>query len=120
MRNTVAARNAAHGFQIDANGASLDITDSAAHNGNVGFRAFSEGTSGVNMHLERCLASGNSFGIYAYASSGTGTVRVSNSVITNNTSGVFVQTGGSIQSRGNNTLESSGINNTFPATYTAK
>jgi len=121
VRNTVAARNGNNGFLVSANGASLDITDSAAaHNGTVGFYASSSGTSGANMHLEKCLASGNQFGIYADASSGTATVRVSNSVITNNTNGVFAGAGGSVQSRVNNTLESNGSFNTIPATYTAK
>lgn len=80
----------------------------------------STGTSGVNMHLERCQASRNDYGIYAEATSGTATVRVSNCIVTNNNNGVLAGTGGSIQSRGNNTLESNGSANTFPATYTAK
>jgi len=122
VRNTVAARNGDHGFLVEADGASLDITDSAAaNNGGAGFFAYSTGTSGANMHLERCLTSSNSSGIAAGGNLGTGTVRVSNAVITNNTFvGVSSQPGGSIQSRGNNTLESNANNNTFSASYTAK
>jgi len=121
VRNTIAARNGSSGFFVFANGAGVDITDSAAvNNGDSGFFAYSSGTSNVNVHLERCLASRNEFGINALADSGTATVRVSNCVITNNTAGVIADPGGSIQSRGNNTLESNGSGNTFPASYTAK
>jgi hypothetical protein len=121
VRNTIAARNGQTGFLLSADGAALEIIDSAAaHNGNAGFLAFSNGTSNVNMHLEHCLASRNGYGIYAGGQSGTGTVRVSNCVITNNSAGVFVDAGGSIQSRGNNTVEQNFENNTFIATYSAK
>jgi len=121
VRHTIAARNVGDGFNVFADGVGLNITDSAAaNNGSLGFYAGSIGPAGVNIHLERCEASRNDYGIYAEATSGMATVRVSNSVITNNSNGVFAVTGSTIQSRGNNTLESNGSNNTFPATYTAK
>jgi hypothetical protein len=69
------------------------------------------------MHLERCRASRNGYGIIADVVSGTATVRVSNRVITNNDEGI---SGSTIPSRGNSTLENNGSGNTFPASYTAK
>jgi len=121
VRDTTAALNGASGIYLVTNAAGVDITDSAAvNNGDFGFYAQSNGTSGVNMHLERCLSSRNNTGIRSEASSGTATIRVSNCLITNNGAGVTAGTGGSIQSRGNNTLENNVSGNTFPASYTAK
>ena len=61
----------------------------------------------AELNIENCMVVNNGTGLLAAAISGngTGTIRVSNSTITNNQRGVFVAVGGNILSRGNNTLE---------------
>lgn len=120
VRETLAANNS-YGFFLFADGATLDITDSSAvNNGNSGFVAYSVGGSGVNMNMERCVASRNVSGVFAQTTAGAATIRVSNSTITNNDTGVFAGLNSSVLSRTNNTLESNGSGNTFPGTYDAK
>jgi hypothetical protein len=118
--HTVAANNGGRGFML-FNDAALDITNSAAvNNGSQGFGAAGVSSAGATMHLERCLASANNIGVRSEAPGGPATVRVSNCTIANNATGVQAASGSTIQSRGNNTLESNGSGNTFAATYTAK
>ena len=98
VKDTIASGNAAHGFLANA---------------------FSQP---VEINLEGCVASGNGgFGIFSTIGIGdTAIVRVSNCSVTGNTTGVSADSGGSILSRGNNTVEGNTANGTFTGTYTAK
>ncbi len=72
------------------------------------------------MNVENCLVTNNGgTGIFSYQNGGTTTVRVSNTTVTDNATGVanFV---GQILSRGNNTVEGNGANGAFTGTFTAK
>lgn len=69
------------------------------------------------LNLESCLVANNGFGIISNA--GT-TVRVSNTTVTDNETGLDA-IGGNLLSRSNNTVEGNGITNgTFTGTYGAK
>jgi hypothetical protein len=95
------------------------VRDSIAAGNYVGF-----GTTTVKekllteMVIENCLVTGNDMGIRSYATAGTGIVRVSNSTITNNSTGVQAIGSGMILSRANNTLEGNESNGVFSGLFT--
>jgi Periplasmic copper-binding protein (NosD) len=69
----------------------------------------------AELNVENCLVSGfKDFGIFADTNS---RIRVSNSTITNNGTGVSSSGNGIISSRGNNTLEGNGFNGVFNAQF---
>jgi hypothetical protein len=80
-------------------GARATISRSVASgNGDFGFKGQFPGTE---LNIEECVLSNNTNGI---VSASDATVRVSNSVVTNNTGAGFLHSGGTFESRGNNTL----------------
>ena len=91
----------------------------ASGNTGTGFTA-SSGSTPVELNLEGCVVSGNTYGIFASSTSGTATVRVSNCSITGNGTGISPGANGSILSRGNNTVEGNSTDGTFSGSYAAK
>ncbi|HZS05078.1 MAG TPA: NosD domain-containing protein [Blastocatellia bacterium] len=73
-------------------------------------------TIGSDLTLEGCVISGNAIGIETHVAAN---IRVSNSTVTNNGTGLSVL-GGTILTRGNNTVENNSSNGSFSGTYTAK
>jgi hypothetical protein len=71
---------------------------------------------GGELNIERCVTANNAFGVFSWS----GTMRVSNTTITDNTAGGVSVVGGSILSRTNNTLEGNGSNGSFTGTFSAK
>ena len=68
------------------------------------------------------MAANNSFaGIFADGTPGTSVIRVSNTTVTNNNIGLTFNPGGSILTRGNNTVEgNSSFDGTFTGSYQPK
>jgi parallel beta helix pectate lyase-like protein len=95
-------KNAVYGLLVNAAGARVSIADSvSSENGNGMWDASGQ------LNVERCLVANNAAGIAAINSNAT--VRVSNSTITNSTgSGLFINSGATMQSRGNNTVRGNG------------
>jgi hypothetical protein len=85
----------------------------AAGNTSVGFRG--AGTS--QMTLEDCLTVGNGYGILTSESA---VVRVSNSSIVNNGTGLYRSGSSSIQTRSNNTREGNTTDGSFTTTFSAQ
>ena len=112
--------NNVYGVFADAN-VRASIKDTiVSGNAGAGFLA-NASSQPVELNLEGCVASGNFYGIAAASLSSTATVRVSNCSLTGNATGVSADTGGSILSRGNNTVEgNTTANGTFTGTYAAK
>ena len=112
------AENNKEGFISDGGGGgagSVTICDSVA-SGNQ-FDGFIVERNG-ELNLEDCVSANNGFGISAFTG---GLVRVSNTTVTDNVTGLDTAVGGSILSRGNNTVEGSIVTNgTFSSTYAAK
>jgi hypothetical protein len=86
----------------------------ASNNTQVGVEGLAIGAVAATVHIESCVMSNNAVGVRAESDEGgTTTVRVSNSTITDNGTGLFVTVQGptvmgtmaSILSRGNNTIE---------------
>jgi hypothetical protein len=101
------------------------IRDSTATlNGDTGFRADSQGPQPVELNIENCTASNNTLnGVLTHsASGGVSTIRISNSIVTDNGTGLRVtQSIAVLLSRGNNTVEGNKTNTSGPiGTYTAK
>jgi hypothetical protein len=90
-------------------GAAATIANSVA-SGNVNFGLFAD-TAGTVLNVEGCVATGNGVGV----NSGTGasTVRLSNTTVANNTTGLQA-TGGSILSYQNNKIAGNGAGNGPP------
>jgi hypothetical protein len=111
------AENNKEGFISDGGGGgagSVTICDSVA-SGNQ-FDGFIVERNG-ELNLEDCGSANNGFGISAFTG---GLVRVSNATVTDNATGLY-NGGGTLLSRGNNTLEgSTSANGTFTSTYAAK
>lgn len=107
--------NGGSGLQVNTN-TKVTARDTVASGNSIrGFGAMPI-TGGVGeLNLENCVASGNETGIQA--SSG-GTIRVSNSTITNNLIGI--SSGGVTLSRLNNTVEGNTGNGSFSGTFAAK
>ncbi len=75
------------------------------------------GSGNADVTVSDCVASGNTTAISAGTNA---TIRVSDSRITGNNAGIANSNGGTVLSRGNNTLENNTSGNTFPGTYSAK
>ena len=107
---------------VAAQSVRVSIKDTiASGNAGTGFVAAAFVTPApVEINLEGCVASGNTYGIYAASASVAATVRVSNCSMTGNATGVFAGTNGVILSRGNNTVEGNTTDGTFTGNYAAK
>jgi hypothetical protein len=100
------------GVSVSGAGNVATVRDSAATGmTGQGFGA----QNGGELNIESCVAANNDVGIIAFS---TSTVRVSNTTVTNNVSGIA--TAGAVLSRGNNTVEGNGTNGSFSGTYSAK
>jgi hypothetical protein len=111
------------GLSLFANARATCVDCSASHT-HTGFRAQAGSGGRVELTLERCISSDNSFGVRADSTVGSGggtsIVRVADSVIVNNTvSGIHASTDtgctGCVEvlSRGNNTVEANANNGSF-------
>ena len=99
---------------------SATIRDSVASgNSGSGFSASTFTATAVDLNIENCLAANNP-GIGILSSQATTTVRVSDTTVTDNGTGVFQTSSGVMLSRSNNTVEGNTTNGTFTGTYTAK
>jgi hypothetical protein len=89
-------------------GSVVSVTNGvAAGNGDAGFLA-----SNGSISLENCMSAFNLYGVQAI----NGTARVANTMITGNSTGVIVGTGGSTVSFGNNRLHGNTTEGTFTST----
>ena len=97
------------GFGVGVNNGKATISDSVIAGHAIGL-SLQEGSSG-ELNVERCTVSNNSgAGISIQSAlSHNGTVRVSNSTVTNNGVG-FENSSGIFQSRGNNMVRGNGQN----------
>jgi len=89
----------------------VTVRDSVA-TGNVQVGFLVDGFESAELNLEDCMASNNGFGIRA-ASNGpndVGVARVSRCVVTGNDTGIAQWSGGTVQTRGNNTVAGNGTN----------
>ena len=140
VKDTIARNNVGNGIQIfsasgspkgsldrcrlEGNGGGLIMTrgsvtirDSVASGNSIGFQAvFASAPSDLN--IESCLAANNS--AVGISSVTTTTVRVSDTTVTNNATGLEHASGGVMLSRSNNTVEGNGTDGTFTGTYAAK
>jgi hypothetical protein len=98
--------NGSAGLAIEPN-VSLTVFRSVS-TGNVDAGFFAQGNATANMNLESCIASHNGKGITADTNA---IVRVSDSQITNNTTGLNPLAGGQISSYGNNNVTANGSGN---------
>jgi hypothetical protein len=118
VRNSVASRNGNFGFDAisqTAVGLQLNLERCLATNNFGGIEAESVTTGAAEVNVESCVLSGHNaggIGINSLASStGTATVRVSNSMVTDNSFGLTAQSvPATILSRGNNTVEGNTTN----------
>jgi len=83
------------------NGAYVQISDSTAQTGGAGFGAEEAGSV---MAVDRGSAANSQVGFRAFASSGTATLRMSNCNSAGNNYGVYVGSGGVVETRQNNTI----------------
>lgn len=96
----------ADGFGIFAfNNARVTVSDTVAANNGQGFVV----EDGAELNAENCVAANNTSNGFRVAGSGTPIMRVSNSTATNNATG-FIQTTGTFESRGTNTVRGNGAN----------
>jgi hypothetical protein len=109
---------------IASSGSKVTARDvSALGNTSSGFQNQTPtGALSSQLDLEHCVATGNGFGVANVAGSGSPAItRVSNCTITANTYGLSgVSVGGSLLSRGNNTVEGNTTDGVFSGSYAAK
>jgi hypothetical protein len=99
---------------IAQDGSKVTVRNSlASDSGDAGFKALSQTSAGAELNIESCVASDNSSGVVAQSNStGVATVRISNSTVTHNGTGLVNQGSPAILvSRVNNTVEGN-TNNT--------
>ena len=103
-----------------SNGGKASVRDTVASgNSNTGFLVSVGAGSPGELNIEGCLIANNGNGIRS--SGAVGTVRVSTSIITDNTAGLVQDGSGTLLSRVNNTLEGNGLDTSGTiGTYTAK
>lgn len=117
--------SAAAGLRV-SNNVELSLSESLSSGNSNGVHAvaLSSFTQSPSVYIDRCSLVSNGFaGIQTELGlqvASTVTVRVSNSVITHNQFGVVHSTGGSILSRGDNTLEGNSTDNAFTGTFGAE
>jgi hypothetical protein len=106
ITNSIMSDNGNHGFYLSTTGVGrAQISHSmAANNGVHGFFV-----NGDELNIEYSIARGNSQA--GMVNSGGATIRVSNSVSTNNQYG-FANLAGSFESRGNNTVRGNSAGDT--------
>lgn len=94
------------GLSITVRGKATVRDSVAAGNSDAGFLSSGFGANNfTELNLEGCMATGNGTGVRAEGYSGAaGLARVSNSIVTNNGTGLHVGLAGGIESRGNNTV----------------
>jgi hypothetical protein len=117
--------NSLRGISVGSNNSGshtqVTIRDSVTAGNSVGFYTIaSNADTTAELNIENCLAANNDIGIYAQ---GAGmTVRVSNSTVTNNGTGLASSVGGNILTRTpfTNTLEGNNTDGLFTGTYSAK
>jgi hypothetical protein len=118
-----------NGDGLDVEGGSRATVTNSLASGNTDSGFFAESFSAgapAELNIENCVASNNSFGIFASRiSNGDGviTVRVSNSTVTDNRFGLVTNGGATaaILSRTNNTVEGNGTDTSGNiGSYTAK
>jgi hypothetical protein len=100
------------GLQADA-GAQVTVRNSLVSDNSTGFSALSNNSSDVSLYIENCVASGNSGdGVVARSlTTGVAKVKLSNSTITNNGTGLHnFGSPAMLLSRGNNTVEGNTTN----------
>lgn len=144
MKDTTVANNAGEGVFIQpASGNATVSMDRCRLDGNIGsgltlgnntsvtirdsvavgnFRGFCAGTAvgdTIQLNIERCVSATNFVGIFA-ANSANIKVRVSDTLVNNNSLGLEAQGAGSILSRVNNTVEGNGSLQAFSGSYAAK
>ena len=87
-----------HGLRVQGRAVVTATGTTAAGNSGSGF--FLTAPNGAALHLDRCAASGNGTGVRAGGASGV--VRISTTVVSDNTLGLAAVSGGVIESFGNN------------------
>jgi hypothetical protein len=107
------------------NGPRVTVCNSVAFHNDTAFFAFSGTTANVDLTIESCVVSNNTgAGMFSQSNStGVATVRVSNSTVTDNATGLANNGAPALLlSRGNNTVEGNTTNNTFGTigSYSAK
>jgi hypothetical protein len=101
-------RNANAGFAL-TQGVKATIVDSVAV-GNTAYGFYAE-SAGSEVNLVSCQATGNGVGIRSLLSA---VVRISNTTVTGNSTGIGASPGGSILSYGNNQIDGNGAGNGPP------
>ncbi len=88
------------------------------HSGSWGIRSSTALGGGVQFNVEQCHIADTGTGVISVGVASV--VRVSNSTIVNNTTGVSAALGGAMLSRGNNTIEGNNTNGLFTGMFLAK
>lgn len=94
------------GLSLTVRGKATVRDSVASGNSDAGFLSSGFGANNfTELSLEGCMATGNGTGVRAEGFAGAaGLARVSNSIVTNNGTGLHVGAAGGIESRGNNTV----------------
>lgn len=94
------------GLNVTVRGKATVRDSVASGNSDAGFLSSAIGANNVTeLNIESCMATGNGTGVRAEGFSGAaGVARVSNSIVTDNGTGLKVGAAGGIESRGNNTV----------------
>ena len=102
-------------------GSKVVVRDSVAAGNSVGFRVIAN-TAGTRAeaNIENSAAVGGGFGISAHGGGAGTVVRVSNSTVTDNNTGVDSVAGAALLSRGNNTVEGNTTDGSFTGVFSAK
>ena len=108
------------GLDVES-GSKVTIRNSMAFGNGTGFLVLTGSAVASELNVENCVASNNNVGIEAAEVFGAVTVRVSNSTVTGNLTGLSaLGTMPSLLSRGNNTVEGNGNEGSFTGTYIPK
>jgi hypothetical protein len=101
ITRAILSGNASSGVRVTFNGKANVTWTTAEHNAGSGYAVDGSG----QMTLEQSVARGNADGVRASAGSGSqATVRISNSVVTNNGADLAAAGSSTLLSRGNNTI----------------
>lgn len=120
IEGTYLTNNVSNGIRADDN-SKVTIRGTVAINNGYGFIANCGGTSTCDMTIESSVVSGSGLtGVAAGSLGGTATIRLSNSTVTYNATGLSFTAGQNLLTRGNNTVEGNTTNGAFSGSFTAK
>lgn len=121
LRNSIVTENAGHAVDVQtAAGQALDVALDNMLLGNNGGNGLNVVGGGINVAVSNSEVVRNAVGVFVQGGASVATARLTNSVVSRNTTGVQTGANGTIATPLSNTIEGNGTDGTVSTHYTEK